>query len=144
MFPSACRAALLAAAALALTAGAAAAQGRTLPEKDLPQSGLPLQPPPEGSTVGEVVIEAPKFVERSRMGVISAEVSMSVRVPYGDLDMRSAEGAAELDRRIQVAADYVCDQLERRYPQGSPETFYCAKEAVRGTRPQVIKARNGP
>lgn len=135
------RTALLA-AALTLTAGAASAQSRTIPEKDLVQSGLPLQPPPEGATVGEVVIEAPKFVERSRLGIVSAEVSMSVRVPYGDLDMKSEDGAAELDRRIQVAADYVCGQLERRYPQGAPETFYCAKDAVRGTRPQVIKARN--
>jgi UrcA family protein len=138
------RAALFAAAAFTLIAGAALAQPRSIPEKDLPQSGLPLQPPPEGATVGEVIIEAPKIVERSRLGIVSAEVSMSVRVPYGDLDMRSADGAAELDRRIKVAADYVCDQLERRYPQGSPETFYCAKEAVRGTRPQVIKARNAP
>ncbi len=91
-----------------------------------------------------MVIEAPKFIERSRMGVVSQEVSMSVRVPFRDLDMRSAGGRAELDRRIKVAANYVCDQLDRRYPDGSPEAFYCTKAAIAGTKPQVVKISTLP
>jgi UrcA family protein len=137
MSQSAYRRAALA-AALTLTAGAALAQG------DPPQSGLPLQPPPPGATVGEVVIEAPKVVERTRYGVVGQEILMSVRVPYGDLNMASPEGVAELDHRITVAANYVCNQLDRRYPDGAPEAFYCAKNAVIDAKPQVIKARNKP
>jgi UrcA family protein len=67
-----------------------------------------------------------------------------VRVPYNDLDMHTAAGVAELDQRIVKAANYVCDQLEKQYPDGSPEKFYCTKNAIAGTKPQVIKARNGP
>ena len=125
----------LVAAVLALTGGAALAQS-------LEPSNLPLQPPPADSTVGEVSIEAPKIIERSRLGVVTLEATMSVRVPYGDLDLKTPQGSAELDRRVRVAANSVCDQLERRYPEGSPERFWCTKNAIAGTRPQVIKARN--
>ncbi len=124
------------AAAIALCATAALAQ------RAPPTSGLPLQPPPADAVVGEVVIEAPRVVERQRYGTIGQEISMSVRVPFGDLNMQSADGVAELDRRVSVAANYVCTQLDRRYPEGAPELFYCAKNAVNGAKPQVIKARN--
>lgn len=126
----------LTAALLAVSATAALAQPapRT--------SGLPLQPPPADAVVGEVVIQAPKVVERSRYGVIGQEILMSVNVSYADLDMRSPEGATELDRRVKVAANYVCTQLDRRYPEGHPEAFYCAKSAVDGAKPQVIQARS--
>lgn len=129
----------LAAAAFVLLAGAADAQVLV---DGLPTSGLPLQPPPEGVTVGEVIIEAPKLRERSRLGVEIMDASMSVGVPFRDLDLKTSAGLAELDRRISLAAGYVCGQLERRYPEGSPETRACAREAVRDARPQVIRARN--
>jgi UrcA family protein len=128
------RAALAGAIALSATVALAQPAPRT--------SGLPLQPPPADAVVGEVVIESPKVVERTRYGVIGQEILMSVRVSYADLDMRTADGAAELDRRVNVAANYVCEQLDRRYPEGAPEVFYCAKNAVSGAKPQVIKARN--
>ncbi len=133
---SICQRALLAAAMIVLSAGAALAQPAP------PTSGLPLQPPPSDAVVGEVTIEAPKVVERTRYGVIGQEILMSVRVSYADLDMQSADGVAELDRRVNVAANYVCKQLDRRYPAGEPEAFYCAKNAVSGAKPQVIQARN--
>jgi len=71
-------------------------------------------------------------------------MSLSVRVPYNDLDMHTPTGVAELDRRVSAAAAYVCAQLERKYPDGSPERFYCAKNAIAGAKPQVIKAHNAP
>ena len=89
-------------AALALLGGAA------LGQSSLPPFNVPLQPPPEDSVVGDVIIEAPKFVERNRMGVITQEMSLSVRVPYNDLDMHTPTGVAELDRRVSAAAAYVC------------------------------------
>ncbi len=129
----------LAAVAFVLIAGGAAAQVLV---DGLPTSGLPLQPPPEGVTVGEVIIEAPKLRERSRLGVEIMDASMSVAVPFADLDLATPGGVTELDRRVSAAADYVCKQLERRYPEGSPETRACAREAVRDARPQMIRARS--
>lgn len=105
-----------------------------------PPGGL-LQPPPADSSLTGVTVSVPKVVETTRYGVVSSLATISVRVPYGDLDMKSPAGVAELDRRIDQAGKYVCHQLEVLYPVGSPEEFYCAKEAVRSAEPQIIRAR---
>lgn len=44
-------------------------------------------------------------------------VSASIPVPYSDLDLAQAPGAAELGRRINVAARMACQQLDIKYPQ---------------------------
>ena len=43
-------------------------------------------------------------------------VSASIPVPYSDLDLAQAPGAAELGRRINVAARMACQQLDIKYP----------------------------
>jgi UrcA family protein len=55
--------------------------------------------------------------------------------------MKTAAGVAELDARVSRAGDYVCRQLEIIYPAGYPEVTSCARTAIQGARPQVIKAR---
>ena len=42
-------------------------------------------------------------------------VSASIAVPYSDLDLAKAPGAAELGRRINLAARLVCEQLDVKY-----------------------------
>ena len=123
----------LAGLALGLTLGGAAYA--------LDPPGGQLQPPPADSTLTGVTVSVPKVVETTRYGVVSSIATISVRVPYGDLDMKSAAGIAELDRRVDEAGKYVCRQLDILYPVGTPEEFYCAREAVRGAQAQVIKAR---
>ena len=44
-------------------------------------------------------------------------VSASIPVPYSDLDLAREPGAAELVRRINVAAHLVCLQLDIKYPR---------------------------
>jgi UrcA family protein len=133
-----CKGALVGAAALGLVLGGAAHaqnQGTT--------PAAAIQPPPADSMISGVTVSVPKIVETQRYGAVSQEISMSVRVPFGDLDMRSAEGVATLNKRVADAADYVCLQLERMYPVGAPERFYCVKEAVGDASPQVVRARAG-
>ena len=43
-------------------------------------------------------------------------VTASMPVPYSDLDLAKEPGAAELGRRIHVAAHLVCLQLDIKYP----------------------------
>lgn len=43
-------------------------------------------------------------------------VTASIPVPYSDLDLAKEPGAAELGRRIHVAAHLVCQELDRKYP----------------------------
>ena len=106
---------------------------------DDPPPGPP-KPPPADSVLSGVTVTAPKTIEQNRDGVTSQIVKMSVRVPYGDLDMRTPAGVATLNQRVREAANYVCGQLENMYPTGSPEEFYCAKQAIGDAQPQVIKA----
>lgn len=106
--------------------------------------GLPMQAPPADSVLSGVTVTVPKVVERTRYGVVSSDVSMSVRVPYGDLDLHSPAGVDELNKRVAEAGNYVCNQLERMYPVGSPEEFYCVKNAISGAQPQIAAARAGP
>ena len=127
-----CRPLLTGLAALSLFASGAALAA------DAPPG--PPKAPPEGSLLSGVEVTAPKTIERNRDGVISQIVSMSVHVPYGDLDMHTPGGVAELNKRVKDAASYVCRQLEVMYPTGSPEAFYCAKQAIGDAQPQVIKA----
>jgi len=62
-------------------------------------------------------------------------VSASIPVPYGDLDLAQEPDAAELGRRVQVAARLVCQELDSKYP---PAQFpliegYSGQECVRMT-----------
>ena len=99
-----------------------------------------IQPPPAGSLLSGVEVSVPKVIERTRYGVTTTEISMSVHVPYGDLDMRTPGGVKALDKRVAEAATYLCVQLERIYPDGSPERSDCARRAIGDAQPQVILA----
>jgi UrcA family protein len=43
-------------------------------------------------------------------GVAATTETPSIVVPYGDLDLTSPDGAAALDRRIEAAAEKVCEK----------------------------------
>jgi UrcA family protein len=99
-------------------------------------------PPPDDAVISGVTVSVPKVVERTKYGMLTKEIEMSVRVPYGDLNMLTPEGQAELDRRVAEAADYACDSLDRMYPEGTPVERQCRRLAVSEAQPQVILARN--
>ena len=100
-----------------------------------------VQVDPADSTVTTVEVTVPRVITGSHIGRPMTEYQMSKRVPYGDLDMSSPAGVAELNRRVDEAADYVCERLEQINPGGEPEKYSCAREAVRDARPQVLAAR---
>jgi UrcA family protein len=102
----------------------------------------PLQPPPVDAQLNGVVVYAPRVIEQTKYGVLTQEYKMSARVPYSDLDMGSKAGHDELDRRVAKAADYLCRQLERLYPDGGPDRRTCAREAIGEAEPQVILAQH--
>jgi UrcA family protein len=70
-------------------------------------------------------------------------VSASIPVPYSDLDLAREPGAAELDRRIHVAASLVCEQLDNKYPPNQYPLIEgysgqeCARVAARDSMDQV-------
>lgn len=103
-----------------------------------------LSPPAyaQGSTVEGITVTAPRRVGRSSTtGAPIEEVSAQRVVSYNDLDLRSASGAAELDKRISTAANEACRELETRYPVGTPDAFTCAKQARAAAQSQVDAAK---
>jgi UrcA family protein len=125
--------ALLGAATVALLcSGSALAEAPT---------GGQMKPPPEDSVLTGVTVSVPRTIHRERYGMVSQVVNMSVRVPYGDLDLQTPSGVAELDKRITEAGNYVCRQLEVMYQIGLPDAYGCVKEAIGGAQPQVVLAR---
>lgn len=71
-------------------------------------------------------------------------VSATIPVPYADLDLLKEEDAAELGRRVQVAARLVCQQLDSKYP---PALFpiiegYSGSDCVRVTARDSMEQAN--
>ncbi len=128
MFKSLCNAALIAAAGVALCAGAAAAQ-TAAPEQ------------PTDAALSGVTVTAPRVVTRPLYGTSTKQMSLSVRVKFRDLDMSTAAGVAELDRRVAEATEYACRQLGAMYPDARPDQRMCERETLTGTEPQLVMAR---
>ena len=96
-------------------------------------------PPRWNPTLEQVIVSAklPKnyrvVLTNSRLGEAYI-VSASMDVPYSDLDLGKEPDAAELGRRIHVAAHLVCQELDRKYPQTQYpilDGFDCEHDAAR-------------
>ena len=92
-----------------------------------------LKTPLFAAAIGMALITAPAFADESE--------SRSVAVKYKDLDLSSAEGQKELDRRIDRAAAEVCDA--NRIMTGtrlrSQERLQCADEARASIQKQIAQ-----
>ena len=78
------------------------------------------------AVAGATLIAAPVMAEEQRR---------TVGVDYGDLDLSTAEGAAELDRRIDRAAREACGLDER--PTGSNMSSRSSRECYREARTRL-------
>ena len=115
----------------------------------LPRPALAQEAPPRWKPrLESITVQAGKMrdwhlaLSASRLGTVFM-VSASIPVPYSDLDLGQEPGVTELDRRVQVAARLVCQELDRKYP---PAQFPivegyadgdCAREAARNSMEQV-------
>jgi len=78
-------------------------------------------PPTWRPSLETVIVQAAKLknyrlvMSGTRIGEVFA-VTASLQVPYSDLHLAAATDAAELQRRINVAARLVCLELDAKYP----------------------------
>jgi UrcA family protein len=82
----------------------------------------------------EVIVEASPMV-KSPSTVTQPDpgyykVALSSRVSYADLVLTKPADAAILEKRIHEAAQAVCTELGKAYPQSGPDTPECAKRAA--------------
>jgi UrcA family protein len=77
---------------------------------------------------------------RSSIGAPIHEVTMSMPVSYGDLNLHTGEGVYTLRQRVKYTATRVCNRLSFQYPIGFPISDSCYSRAVRGAMPQADSA----
>lgn len=65
------------------------------------------------------------------------DVTSSTQVRYGDLDLTSADGAAQLKSRVKWAADLVCGTNGQISPSEYSAARKCVKTAIAKAQPQV-------
>jgi UrcA family protein len=101
-----------------------------------------------GQAMEEVVVEGSPIVRSSQMTLGNNQpwkytVMMSSRVGYSDLDLSTPDGVATLEKRISAAATEVCDALGKAYPDTTPGTAKCAKNATEKAMASAQKAIAG-
>ena len=78
----------------------------------------------------------------SRLGTAFL-VSASIPVPYSDLDFAKEPDVTEMGKRIRVAAQLVCEQLDKQYPPAQYPIvegysgWDCQREAAKDGMEQV-------
>jgi UrcA family protein len=100
----------------------------------------------------QVIVQAPFAptyrVDHPHLNVPLENVSLSLPVHYGDLDLRTREGAHALRMRIREAADTVCGRLIDMYPVGLESDAKCYRDAVATSMARadaaIQNARNYP
>jgi len=84
--------------------------------------------------MGEVNVQASRVVKKvigtTSSGVPIEDISLSYGVSTGGLDLSTAAGAAELQKRVGNAATAACKELGRQYPNSSTSDAECVKKAI--------------
>ena len=89
----------------------------------------------------EVTVRGPGIqateVERSATGVPVVMFTVSYKVSYEDLDLTTAEGMAELTKRVEDAAKQGCREIGQAYRTAQPSDWLCARHATREAMDEV-------
>jgi UrcA family protein len=95
------------------------------------------------SQIPQITVQASHEVQRKQVGmpytgIPVEEVSLSRHVGFRDLDLTTAAGKDELDKRIKAVAKEACNQIQKLYPleQWDTDTRTCIADAVKGAMAQ--------
>jgi len=91
----------------------------------------------------DVVVQADRpeiTVKMPVRGSVVKEISLTQHVSYGDLDLTTPAGVAELEKRITVAAEAVCEKLDKVYPDSRPKGQTCTAISVKDAMHKVTAA----
>jgi UrcA family protein len=97
----------------------------------------------EPAAVPEITISAERpsgtVVGHSSSGAQIVLDEVSYRLSYDDLDLATSAGADELRKRVQVAADSACKDLDKLHPLNKPDAS-CARKTAQNSMPQADRA----
>lgn len=71
-----------------------------------------------------------KIIGMSSSGVPTEEVTVTRRVSYSDLDLKTYSGAQALKQRVKEAASLACKQIDELYPLEKSDAPNCIKQSV--------------
>ena len=81
-----------------------------------------------------------KVIEMSSSGIPTEEVTVTRRISYADLDLKTHAGTQALKARIEKAAELACKQLDELYPLEQEEAPTCVKLSIKDADRQVPEA----
>ena len=95
-----------------------------------------------------VTVEAARTqkVGQTHFGVPVREITIASRVSYADLDLKTPQGAKELEKRIRETATSSCKEMDVKFPVEGYGEADCIKHAVDGAMSQankIIVAKGG-
>jgi UrcA family protein len=95
-----------------------------------------------GQALEVVTVEAVReiIVGRSAIGAPIKEISIRSRVSYADLDLRTPEGVATLEKRVKDTAASSCKEIKIDRPIEGWTVEKCIKIATNDAMVQVEKA----
>jgi len=103
-------------------------------------AGVAVAQPLEEVTVQAKRLITTKIVSRSSsLGVPILDISVSYGVSTAGLDLNSHAGMEQMEKRVNDAAVAACEQIQRDYPDATPDKATCAKEAAGKAMSQVHK-----
>jgi len=89
----------------------------------------------------ELLVTGSRFVEKrvgtDRVGVPIMDVTMTYHVNLADLKLGSPVTAAEIERRVMLAARRACRELSLMYPISHPNDAVCARVAAEKSLSQM-------
>jgi UrcA family protein len=92
----------------------------------------------EGVTV-EAARQA-KIVGRSSSGVPIEQITLTRKVSYTDLDLKTPAGSDALTQRVKDVAKEACEELDKLYPLTQKTAPDCTKQAIDSAMEQVHAA----
>jgi len=85
-------------------------------------------------TSEELLVTGSRFIEKrvgtDRVGLPIKDVSLTLHVNLADLNLASPAAAAEIERRVALAARRACRELGIMYPVSRPNDAVCARVAA--------------
>jgi UrcA family protein len=102
--------------------------------------------------ISEVTISASReakiVVGKSPIGAPIEQITLTRRVGYSDLDLKSKAGADTLEKRVADTAKAACEELDKHYPLLQKNAADCVKaanaEAMVQVKAAVAAAAKGP
>ncbi len=100
---------------------------------------------PAAGSLAEITVSASRMNAKPVVSTVGwprapvNEVTLSYAISAAGLDLTTDAGKADLEKRVRDAAEDVCKEIGRQYPDSTPDDAACAKAAASKAMVRVRK-----